>query len=204
MMKTDELLAEYPVISDQVDKKELRVLLVELEQQLRQGQIGAVVEFGCYAGTTSLFLRRLLNCYGVSPPFHVYDSFEGLPPKQWQDESRAGDQFVAGELSVGKKQFLRNFAKAGLVPPVVHKGWFSDLHDDDVPEGIHFAFLDGDYYGSIHDSLKLIEKKLAPGAVVVVDDYANEALPGAAHAVDEWRAQQPRSFRVQSSLAVLR
>ena len=87
---------------------------------------------------------------------------------------------------------------------MVHKGWFSDLHDDDVPEGIHFAFLDGDYYGSIHDSLKLIEKKLAPGAVVVVDDYANEALPGAAHAVDEWRAQQPRSFRVQSSLAVLR
>ncbi len=37
MSKIDQLLAKYPIISDQVDAKELRVLLRELEKVLRGG-----------------------------------------------------------------------------------------------------------------------------------------------------------------------
>ena len=61
MNKTDQLLVKYPIISDQVDAKELRVLLRELEKVLRGGAAGNIVEFGCYIGTTSLFIRRLLD-----------------------------------------------------------------------------------------------------------------------------------------------
>lgn len=203
-MKTDELLAKHPIISDQVGRAELRTLLRELERLLQKGCSGAVVEFGCYVGTTSLFIRRLLNCYDNQMEFHVYDSFEGLPQKDWQDESRAGEQFTQGELAASKKQFLRSFAKAHLRPPIVHKGWFGTMTAADVPEAICFAFLDGDYYGSVRDSLKLIEPKLTRDAIIVVDDYANEALPGAARAVDEWQKAHHYTLRVQFSLAVLR
>ena len=79
MNKTDQLLAKYPIISDQVDAKELRVLLRELEKALRSGTTGNIVEFGCYVGTTSLFIRRLLDAYRFAGEFHVYDSFAGLP-----------------------------------------------------------------------------------------------------------------------------
>ncbi|HSX43619.1 MAG TPA: TylF/MycF/NovP-related O-methyltransferase [Candidatus Saccharimonadales bacterium] len=184
MQTTGQLLAKYPLISDQVNHGQLAVILGELEQALSRLD-GAVVEFGCYIGTTSLFIRRLLDTLHDNRTFHVYDSFQGLPPKTHEDESRAGEQFQAGELTVSKKQFLQQFQKAGLQPPVIHKDWFSDLTPADVPEQIAFAFLDGDFYTSIRDSLKLVLPRMQQGGVIVVDDYAREALPGAARAVHE-------------------
>lgn len=77
----DQLLTKYPIISDQVDIKELGALLRELEKTLRRGVTGNIVEFGCYIGTTSLFIRRLLDAYDFTGEFHVYDSFAGLPEK---------------------------------------------------------------------------------------------------------------------------
>ena len=67
-----------------------------------------------------------------------------------------------------------------------------------------FAFLDGDYYWSIRDSLRVIKPHLTKDAIIVVDDYANEALPGTACAVDEWLAANSRSLCIQKSLAVIR
>jgi O-methyltransferase len=179
MTTVDPLLARHRLISDQISIDQLRVILNACEQALPLP--GAIVEFGCYIGTTSLFLRRLIG----DREFHAYDSFEGLPPKSPQDTSGAGEQFQAGELAVSKKQFLQEFRKASLRPPIVHKGWFSDLTAADVPEQIAFAFLDGDFYESIRDSLTLVLPRLMPSGVIVVDDYAREALPGVATAVHE-------------------
>lgn len=203
-MITPTLLKQFPIISDQVDARELTAILNELERLLAQGKRGNIVELGCYVGTTSLFIRRLMNEYKATDEFHVYDSFEGLPEKTTQDMSVAGDQFVAGALHASRRTLLENFKKAHLETPIVHKGWFSDLTITDMPDRILFAFLDGDYYESIRDSLKLIENKLLPGAVIIVDDYASEALPGAAKAADEWAKR--KGYRVQSmaSLGIVR
>jgi len=203
-MTPEQLLAGYPLISDQVNKDQLSVILHELEKVLANGLDGAVVEFGCYIGTTSLFIRRLLDAHKDSREFHVYDSFEGLPPKTAHDESRAGDQFQAGELSVSKKQFLQQFQKAALRPPVTHKGWFSSLTEKDVPEQIAFAFLDGDFYESIHDSLKLVLPRMQQGGVIIIDDYAREALPGAAKAANELLSKELKTrLRTAHNLAIL-
>jgi len=198
----DNLIIRFGLVSDQVEPRELSVVLNELTRTLALIE-GAVVEFGCYRGTTSLYIRRVLDALSPQRAFHVYDSFEGLPVKASQDSSPVGEQFVAGELSVSKKDFMSEFKKARLQVPVIHKRWFNDLSDADVPTPIAFAFLDGDYYDSIRQSLSLIESKLAPGATIVVDDYANEALPGAARAVEEW--VRPRGLTVQTvaSLAVI-
>ena len=202
---TERLLAKYPIISEQVEAAELRLILSELEGLLAVGKQGGVVEFGCYAGTTSLFIRRLGEAYDFTGEFHVYDSFEGLPAKVSQDKSPVGEQFREGELMVSRKTFVTNFKKAGLRLPVIHKGWFTDLTPESIPDNIMFAFLDGDYYQSIRDSLRLIEDRLTDDAVIVIDDYVNEALPGAARAVDEWLARHPTyRRRVQASLAIIK
>ncbi len=198
----DHLIHQHGIVSDQVDTAELRVVLHELAQRLAR-QEGAIVEFGCYVGTTSLFIRRIMNSLGAAGEFHVYDSFEGLPEKTERDESPLGVQFKAGELSASKKVFMREFQKAGLALPVIHKGWFSDTKPSDVPDGITFAFLDGDYYESVRDPLRLITPKLLPGAVIVVDDYGNQALPGARQATDEWARAHGVKVREVQSLAVL-
>lgn len=202
-MFTPELIRRYPLISDQVDESEIRIILRELEQCLVAERPGAVVEFGCYIGTTSLFIQRLLAYYGRTGDFHVYDSFVGLPPKSSHDTSPAGMQFVPGELKATKKVFVTQFKKAALPLPVVHKDWFCDLGPEAIPQPIMFAFLDGDYYQSIKDSLRLITPQLAAEARIVVDDYANEALPGVAKAVDEWCRQHYARLRVEASLAIV-
>ncbi len=180
-----KILKKYPIISDQVNAAQLQVILQALEKTLGKGISGDIVEFGCYIGTTSLFIRRLLDERREKKSFHVYDSFTGLPEKTWEDSSSAGEQFQAGELSVTKKQFIHEFQKANLKLPTIHKGWFSTLTSQDVPAEICFAFLDGDFYGSIKDSLTLVLPRMTKGGIIIIDDYAREALPGAAKAVLE-------------------
>ena len=128
----------------------------------------------------------------------------GLPEKTQADASAAGDQFKAGELLASRKTFIQNFKKAGLKMPIIHKGWFADFTPDDVPESIIFAFFDGDFYESIVDSFRVCGGKFQKTATIVVDDYANEALPGAARAVDKWLANNRQyASRTESSLAII-
>ncbi|MBL8121536.1 class I SAM-dependent methyltransferase [Candidatus Saccharibacteria bacterium] len=182
------LLTKYPLISDQVNKAQVEIILRELERVIAKGTPGDIVEFGCYIGTTSLFIRRILDVLGESATrtFHVYDSFEGLPAKSAQDVSITGEQFVRGELAVSKKQFMHEFQKAQVRTPIIHKAWFSNLTSQDVPDKIAFAFLDGDFYESIRDSMQLVLPNMQKGGTIIVDDYAREALPGAARAVHEF------------------
>lgn len=189
MTQIGRLLDMYPIISDQIKLPALEIVLGQLETVLLSGVSGDVVEFGCYIGTTSLFIRRLLNQHTSDKTFHVYDSFEGLPPKSIQDSSPVGSDFQAGELAVSKKQFLEQFHKAHLRAPVTHKGWFASFTALDVPKQISFSFLDGDFYESIFDSLTLVWPRMQPGGIVCIDDCGREALPGVDRAVHDFFQQ---------------
>lgn len=196
----------FPIISDQISREGLGVVWRELEKVLQQKIDGDVMEFGCYIGTTSLFIRRLLDMYEQSEKrgFHVYDSFEGLPEKLAQDESPAGVDFKAGKLYVGKKELLQQFRIANLRPPIAHKGWFNELTSEDVPRKIAFAFLDGDFYDSILSSLKLIWPKMAEGGRIVIDDYHREALPGVDRAIqDFFQNKSYKNIRAEHQKAII-
>ena len=191
------------LLSDQVDKKEIEIIIRELKRVIDKQISGDVVEFGCYVGTTSVYIAKTLMQSDGLKQFYVYDSFEGLPEKTKEDSSPLGLQFKPGELLASKKQFIKNISQAGVPMPRIKKAWFSDLESDDVPKDIAFAFLDGDYYSSIADPLTLIENNLKPGATIVIDDYGNAALPGASKAVDEWLLKHAATKKVEQSLAIL-
>ena len=194
------------LVSDQVSAQDVGLVWRELEKTLAANVPGDIVEFGCYVGTTSLFIRRLLDQGGQSSArqFHVYDSFTGLPGKLPQDASAAGVDFQAGKLSVSKKEFLNQFRAANLKPPVVHKGWFDNLAAQDVPEQIAFAFLDGDFYGSILASLQLVWPQMNPGGVVLIDDYQRDSLPGVERAIrDFFQGKTTPTIRTEHNIAVI-
>ena len=201
-----QLLGNVALISEQINPQRLQVVLNQLKNSLVAAIPGDVVEFGCYIGTTSLFIRRALDTAKESGQrqFWAYDSFAGLPAKHSADNSTAGSQFVAGELSVSKKQLLQEFHKAHLVPPRVYKAWFKDVTPTQLPEHIAFAFLDGDFYESITDSLKLVWPRLSTGGIITIDDYQREALPGVERAVDEFFQGKKISLRQEHNIAIIK
>jgi O-methyltransferase len=205
-MITDSLLNRYPIISDQIKRPALEAVLGSLEHVLQQGVEGDITEFGCYIGTTSLFARRLLDYYEQSDSrlFYAYDSFVGLPSKTSQDASAVGVDFKGGELAVSKKQFLHEFHKANLRPPITHKAWFNELRPDQLPDKIAFAFLDGDFYESIRDSLRLVWPRLSQGAIVAIDDYKRETLPGVERAVHEFTQGKSVAVSYSHNIGILK
>lgn len=201
------LISKFGLISEQVELDELALILDILYQRLESGIEGDVCEFGCFAGTTSLFLARVMQSMGSKKMLYLYDSFEGLPVKSLQDQSALGEEFVPGELMAAKSQLKLNFKKANLSlrRVKIKKAWFNELERKDLPKKICFAFLDGDFYESIKDCLTLIQEKMEIGGVIIVDDYHNPALPGAKLAVDEFLLNNAgyRLCSTQKSLAVI-
>jgi O-methyltransferase len=70
-----------------------------------------------------------------------------------------------------------------------------------LPEQISFAYLDGDLYDSIKLSLESVYPRLSPGAICLIDDYADPAvfpeawneLPGVKRACDDFLAGKPET-----------
>ena len=185
--------------NDQVSLEETNKILELAKSRLASS--GDYVELGCYKGDTSLMLAEILK--GSDHILYIYDSFEGLPEKSKNDESTLGENFRGGELYVTKREVKESFLRAGLSVPVIKKAWFNELTNADLPERIGFAFLDGDFYESIRDSLRLVEDKMENDGIIIVHDYTNPALPGVKKAVDEWLINKQLKTRTLKSMIII-
>jgi O-methyltransferase len=154
---------------------------------------GAVVELGCYTGSTSLVLARVLQGSGDARPFHVFDSF-------------------AHELGTEKgirSVFGSNFAKYGLPQPVIHEGDLRATVPAELPAEIAFAHIDLGVGGStdIHTSiithaLESVYPRLSQNGVMVFMDYhipgitveGNDSNPGVRLACDAFLAGKPEQM----------
>ena len=186
----------------QISANESELILQELKKTVELPS--DVVEFGCYAGDTSVLLAQVLQDTPTKW-LYLYDSFAGLPEKTAADQSAQGWHFQAGALKVSPETVAHKFKKLNLPEPVIVKKWFDQLDDGDLPGQISFALLDGDFYMSIKTSFEKVAPRLVSGGIIVVHDYRNAALPGVAKAVNEFMAEHRDhySFRLQASLAIL-
>lgn len=206
-MLANDIVRHHSLISDQIDTKKIKIILNSLEIIIGNGVIGDVVEFGCYVGTTSLFLQRILSRSNTidNKQLYLYDSFEGLPDKSNQDLSLTGQEFKKGELNCSKKTLKNNFKKANLTLPNIKKAWFNELGSFDIPRKICFGFLDGDFYDSILDSLKIVWPVLSINGQLIIDDYDRDELPGVKKAVTTFLSTIPDRyiFSQSNNLAIL-
>jgi O-methyltransferase len=149
---------------------------------------GDVVELGCNVGMTSSYMQRLLVGSKLEKKLHVYDSFEGLPSKTTEDGATPCDK---GASAVSVEMFKKTFKDAGVPLPVINKGFFGEIPDDEYPDKICFAFLDGDFYGSIMDSFKKIYHKVQPGGIILIHDYKWSNFPGVKMACNHFLKDKP-------------
>ena len=166
-----------------ISRDQIRVLLSILETTLVNNIHGDIVEFGCYVGESSKYFRMMLDYYRSNKELYVYDSFEGLPELSRYEENTG---WRSGTLKTTQDILIHNFLNNGLRPPIITKGWFKDVPSENIPNKISFAFLDGDFYNSIYDSLNKIFDRVQTGGIICFHDYERPDLPGVKAAVDDF------------------
>lgn len=179
---------------------QLEYILTNLESVLHLP--GDVVELGCNVGMTSSYIKRLINRVAKGKTIHVYDSFEGLPPKTIEDGATPCDK---GASAVSIEMFEKTFNDAKIALPIINKGFFGDIDDDEYPPEICFAFFDGDFYGSIMDSFKKVYHKMTSGGIILVHDYEYEPFPGVKKACDDFLKDKPEKVvRGMNGIGIMR
>jgi O-methyltransferase len=161
-----------------------------VEDVLRRGVPGDLIETGAWRGGASIFMRSVLKAHGVEDrKVYVADSFEGLPkpdPKKYPAD--AGDKHHTFEfLAVSLDQVKENFSRYGLLDDQVCfvKGWFRDTLPTLRDRKWAVVRLDGDMYESTWDGLVNLYPNLSAGGYVIVDDYG--AVAGCRKAVEDFR-----------------
>lgn len=126
---------------------------------MEQGNIGLMMEFGVYNGTSiNYFSRRLPDLQ-----FYGFDSFYGLKT-DWSGHHAAKGRFsLNGVLPQVEDNVL-------LVP-----GWFNETvpsflgqKTDDIC--VRFAHIDGDTYEAATSALLPIAPRLRPGSLILFDE----------------------------------
>ncbi|MBB5801940.1 O-methyltransferase [Saccharothrix ecbatanensis] len=198
----DELLARNSWSS----MDHLNAIYWSLSSVLLYNRPGAVLEVGCNAGHTSVWLQRVIQDFAPERELHLFDSFAGLPTPG-QHDVLLGD----GDLVVTEEQVKENFADWDLPTPAIHAGWFVDTLPSYCPRQVAFAYLDGDYYESILTSLEYVYPRLVPGGVILIDDYCDaeqnprawDGFPGVKMACDDYFRGRPNPVEVLAGSARL-
>lgn len=169
---------------------------------------GCVVECGVWRGGMSAGIASLL---GPSRTYYLFDSFEGLPPAQAIDGSKAIQWQQATDssayydnCSAGEEFAHRAMRQAGARDVHLVKGWFSDTVPGFTPSApIAVLRLDGDWYESTMTCLEGLYDKVAPGGLVILDDYYS--WDGCSRATHDFlsRRSAVERIRVQGAVCYL-
>jgi O-methyltransferase len=189
-----------PTAHTMIGVKRLAHLQRCIEDALRDGVPGDLIETGVWRGGATILMRGALKAYGVTDrTVWVADSFGGLPPpnlvKYPQDAKM--DLHTYSSLAVSLEQVQANFARYGLLDEQVRfvKGWFRDTLPNLPAERLAVARLDGDMYESTMDALMHLYPKLSVGGYLVVDDYG--AIGECRQAVNDYREREGISEEIR-------
>jgi hypothetical protein len=162
---------------------------------------GAVIECGCWRGLSMFLfasLERRRNPGFRGAGFTVVDSFEGLAAPGEQDARSLPQGSFACEPEVVQRN-LAEFPEIRFV-----KGWIPGILTSLPETAYRFVHVDVDHYAPIAGALEYFVPRLAPGGILVVDDYGSRYFPGARQAVEEYAARSASVFvGLSSGQAVL-
>ena len=162
---------------------------------------GSVVECGVWRGGMCAGMADIL---GPARSYHLFDSFEGLPPaqdidgqaaKEWQqntgspgyyDNCKAEESYAAEAMKL-----------SGATNVHLHKGWFEKtLPGTKIEPCIALLRLDADWYDSTMCCLENLYPQVVRGGLILIDDYY--AWDGCARAVHDYLSRTSSVDRIRS------
>ena len=135
---------------------------------------GCMAEVGVYRGASA----RLMREGDKKRPFHLFDTFTGLPETSQKDTAHRFGQFGKGQFACGLEDVQRYLSD---VPGLhFHPGLFPETGAELSDEQFSFVHIDVDIYDSSIKSLEWFYGRMLPGGIIVSHDFASAAGPRAA------------------------
>jgi len=164
---------------------------------------GAIVECGVWRGGSMLTVAHTLLRLGVTDrDLYLFDTFTGMTAPTERDvritQGKHADELLAakgpgpmawarpGKFVATLDDVKEGFAALDYPQDRVHfvPGRVEDTVPEHAPEGIAILRLDTDWYESTKHELTHLYKRLAPGGVLIIDDYGT--WHGSKEATDEF------------------
>jgi O-methyltransferase len=196
---SDEAIVERALPYTMTGEPRLQALVDAVRHVVAAGIPGAFAECGVWRGGSVLaMLLTLLDAGATDRDVHLYDTFEGMPEPGEHDGSAREAWHAAGAWPemFGPEVFSEDAVRAmllesGYPPERIHvvRGRVEDTIPAQAPEQLAIVRLDTDWYESTRHELEQLYPRLAPGGVLIVDDYGH--WEGARRAVDEYFAAYP-------------
>lgn len=150
-----------------------------------RGIEGDTAECGVRYGKGSFFFLKGLA--DPDRPHHLFDSFQGLSEVAEVDRAAQGlRSWKAGDIAVPEEAARRQLGAFGNCE--FHVGWIPERFEDVAERRFAFVHIDVDLHRPTLDSLEFFWPRLAPGGLLVCDDYGFASCPGATRAFDDFFA----------------
>jgi hypothetical protein len=135
---------------------------------------GDIAEVGVYQGGSA---KLICEAKGARQ-LHLFDTFQGLPPRKNIDPARFTECRYACSLE-SVQQYLRSYSRICF-----YKGLFPETAHPVNNCRFSFVHLDVDLYESTRSSLEYFYPRMPPGAVILSHDYVT--AEGVRAAFDEF------------------
>jgi predicted O-methyltransferase YrrM len=161
-----------PIYRDLVSPAELTLLCNAIEETRHLK--GPVVEIGCAAGSTTVFLNRFMDDKSVNKPYWCIDTFGGFTDDdvRFETENRGKElSKLAGGFSANSEAWFQKAMQMNGISRV--RTLKADINAVELPEEIKhvsLCFIDVDLYRPVRSALARIRPRMAPGGVILVHD----------------------------------
>ena len=160
---------------------------------------GDVAECGVWQGSTIIPTGLFLRKRAPTKRLFGFDSFEGLNDAVSRDVELGGEddyrKHVGGFSNTSYawvNDRVRQFGLADTVTLV--QGYFQDTLRGHSERRFSFVHLDCVIYESYRECLEFFYPRMAPGGVILLDEYRDPPWPGCTLAVDEFLADKPEKL----------
>ncbi|HEV8391541.1 MAG TPA: TylF/MycF/NovP-related O-methyltransferase [Dongiaceae bacterium] len=177
----------------------------------RRNVPGDILEFGIALGGSSVLLAKHAS---RTRQFHGFDVFGMIPPPtSAKDDMKSKERYeaiasgksrgIGGDMYYGYRSdlfesvcatFARYGNPVGNGSAFLHKGLFEETWPSYERAAVAFAHIDCDWYDPVRFCLNAIRPRLAPGGVIILDDYHDYG--GCRAATDEFLSEHRDSFSV--------
>ena len=159
------------------------------------GVSGDIAEFGAYRGHSGWLLASLMEALELDRRLFLFDTFDAFP-----EEPLGIDRFWSSSHPVDFEAVRRKFKRFPFVTFV--KGDFTHTLEAAGIQQLALTYVDCDAYRSTAFLMhRLFPHVLAPGGVMVFEDYGHAQLLGSRAAVHDYFENRPGCFQFFSQFS---